>query len=72
MPKKSHKLTDIKKLLAKALTPEQFGEAVGRSVRTLQRYDKKGKLKARRTKSRKVYYLPIDIEKFYQIGLTNG
>lgn len=37
------------------------------TTRTLRRYDAEGKLKARRTLTNEIYYLPQDLEPFYRL-----
>lgn len=71
MPEESKKLASAKRLAKDSMSPKEFSELVEVSVRTLQRLDKKGKLKARKTKGRKVYYLPLDVNTFYEVRASN-
>lgn len=46
--------------------PQQFAQIIGVSVKTLQRWDNEGKLKAYRTLSNRRYYTEEHILKFTQ------
>lgn len=50
----------------KIYKPKEFAEAIGVSVKTLQRWDNLGKLKAKRTPSNHRYYTEEDLNKYYQ------
>lgn len=43
-------------------TPKQFAERIGKSVKTLQRWDNDGIFKARRTPTNRRYYTEEDLQ----------
>lgn len=47
----------------KTFTTGQFAKAVGRCVKTVQAWDREGRLTARRTISGRRYYTQADIDK---------
>ena len=48
----------------KIYKPAVFSVLIGVSVKTLQRWDKSGKLVARRTPTNRRYYTELDLEKY--------
>lgn len=48
------------------LTQKKFGEKIGKSPKTLQRWDAEGLFKARRSPSGEPFYLPEDIDRYLQ------
>lgn len=56
-------------------SPKQFAEKIGKSVKTLQRWDNEGIFKARRTPTNRRYYTEADLQlylsgEFYNVIST--
>lgn len=56
-------------------SPKQFAEKIGKSVKTLQRWDNNGVFKARRTPTNRRYYTEDDLQlylsgEFYSVVST--
>lgn len=56
-------------------SPKQFAEKIGKSVKTLQRWDNEGIFKARRTPTNRRYYTEEDLQlylsgEFYNVVST--
>lgn len=52
--------------------PSEFAERIGVNVKTLQRWDREGLLKAKRTPSNRRYYDDNDIKNYLINGYTDG
>ena len=51
-----------------SISQKEFGIKIGKSARTLQRWDEKNLFKARRTPAGEPFYLPEDVERYFQLS----
>ena len=54
------------------LKPSEFANRIGVCLKTVQNWDNKGILPARRTPTNKRYYTEEDVENYFKGGITNG
>lgn len=54
------------------MSPKEFGERIGKSVKTLQRWDRKGILTAYRTPTDRRYYTEDQINKYFGTSPRDG
>jgi putative resolvase len=56
----------------KVYSPKQFGQLIGRSVVTLQRWDRKGILQAKRSPTNRRYYTHQQYVEYLKTGDEKG